>query len=80
MIPEIGHFTLWIALGVALVHLACGGSPSGPGGPTGPSGPGGPVPDFALVDVNLNSPSLDRTISPRDYLQQASAWYFGHST
>jgi hypothetical protein len=36
--------------------------------------------DFALLDVNETSPSAGVHVSPRDYLGQVSAWYFGHST
>ena len=39
-----------------------------------------PAPDFALVDVNPTSTTHNQTVSPRDYVQQVSAWYFGHST
>ena len=38
------------------------------------------APDFRLADVNPASASFGETISPRDYLGQVSAWYFGHST
>jgi hypothetical protein len=38
------------------------------------------VADFQLVDVNPNSATHNQTISPRDYLGQVSAWYFGHAT
>ena len=38
------------------------------------------VPDFALLDVNETSQTYDQLVSPRDYLQQVSAWYFGHAT
>ncbi len=38
------------------------------------------VPDFQLTDVNPNSPTAGRLVSPRDHLHQVSAWYFGHST
>ena len=38
------------------------------------------VPDFALVDVNPSSSSFEQTLSPQNYLGQATAWYFGHST
>ena len=45
---------------------------------------GGPLtglaPDFSIPDVNPNSATFDSTVSPRDYLSQVSAWYFGHST
>ena len=40
-----------------------------------------PMPDFSLPDVN--SASLRRRVtalpvSPRNYLHQVTAWYFGH--
>jgi len=38
------------------------------------------LPDFSLADVNANSARYREDISPRDYLGQVSAWYFGHST
>jgi len=38
------------------------------------------VPDFKLVDENPASSSYQKLVSPRDYLGQVSAWYFGHST
>ncbi len=40
----------------------------------------GQVPDFTLTDVNPNSATHDQGVSPRDYLGEVSAWYFGHST
>ncbi len=40
----------------------------------------GQVPDFSLQDVNASSASFGTDVSPRDYLGQASAWYFGHAT
>jgi hypothetical protein len=42
-------------------------------------GPGAAA-DFSLPDVNPNSASFQAQISPRDYLQQVSGWYFGHAT
>ncbi|MEO8495831.1 MAG: hypothetical protein ABI614_12220 [Planctomycetota bacterium] len=39
-----------------------------------------PLPDFHLADVNPASARFGETVSPRDYLSQVSAWYFGHST
>ena len=36
-------------------------------------------PDFHLADVNTTSASFDSSVSPRDYLDQVSAWYFGHA-
>lgn len=56
--------------------VGCGGDDD-PGG----DGPGlGAVPDFRLVDVNPNSVTFDHPVSPREYIGEVSAWYFGHST
>ena len=38
------------------------------------------MPDFTLTDVNSASPTANQGVSPRDYLQQVSGWYFGHAT
>ncbi|MCA9248364.1 MAG: hypothetical protein KDA42_14660 [Planctomycetales bacterium] len=38
------------------------------------------APNFSLVDVNTASASEGQSISPRDYLETVSGWYFGHST
>ncbi len=38
------------------------------------------VADFSRPDVNVSSSTYDQSVSPRDYLQQVSAWYFGHAT
>lgn len=38
------------------------------------------LPDFSLPDINPASARASQSISPRDYLGQVSAWYFGHST
>jgi len=45
-------------------------------------GEAGPLamPAFVLADVNPASPRFNQAVSPRDYLEQVSAWYFGHST
>lgn len=39
-----------------------------------------PMPDFSLVDVNQTSPTHGQLVSPRDRLQEVSAWYFGHGS
>lgn len=39
----------------------------------------GIVPDFALTDVNSTSSTYNQEVSPRDYLEQVSGWYFGHA-
>jgi hypothetical protein len=38
------------------------------------------MPDFQLTDLNPNSLTAGELVSPRDYLQTVSVWYFGHST
>ena len=38
------------------------------------------VPDFSLPDTNPSSPTVGQTISPSDYLQEISGWYFIKST
>ena len=38
------------------------------------------VPDFTLSDVNPNSATSGRSVSPRGHLGAVSAWYFGHAT
>lgn len=38
------------------------------------------VPDFALTDVNPNSATSGRAVSPRDHLGAISGWYFGTAT
>jgi len=50
-------------------------------------GSGGPppvviplAPDFALLDVNPNSPSYDLPLSPRDRIGFVTGWYFGAAT
>jgi hypothetical protein len=37
------------------------------------------VPDFHLVDLNSISATFNKTISPRDYLGMAPAFYFTHA-
>ena len=63
-----------LAFAAFLITLTCAGCGDDPASP--------PVaaPDFALPDVNATSPTFNQTVSPRDYLQKVSAWYFGHAT
>jgi hypothetical protein len=37
-------------------------------------------PDFRLVDVSTTSPRAGEAVSPRDYLEKVSGWYFTHAT
>lgn len=39
-----------------------------------------PIADFSLPDVNPTSPRFEQMVSPRDYLHQVTAYYFGAST
>jgi hypothetical protein len=39
-----------------------------------------PHPDFQLADLNPTSPRYGDQVSPRDYLEAVSGWYFGHAT
>lgn len=41
---------------------------------------GGLPPDFSLDDVNPTSATYGEAVSPRDYLEMVSGWYFGHAT
>ncbi|MGD2111349.1 MAG: hypothetical protein PVI86_18380 [Phycisphaerae bacterium] len=38
------------------------------------------LPEFMVPDVNAASARFSQDVSPRDYLGEVSAWYFGHST
>lgn len=49
-----------------------------PGEPPEPSDEA--LPDFSVADVNADSARYQQAVSPRDYLGQISAWYFGRST
>jgi hypothetical protein len=72
------RFRPLLLAGAALALAAgCGEDPS-----SGPSGPaaGTQAPDFAVLDVNPNSPRHGEAVSPRDYEGLVSAWYFGHAT
>ena len=46
---------------------------------SGDNGSPSMVPDFSLVDTNATSPSAGEAVSPRDYRERVSAWYFGHA-
>lgn len=38
------------------------------------------VPDFSLVDLNPTSATFNQQVSPRDFMNQTTLWYFGHAT
>lgn len=48
--------------------------------PEGEGIPGEVVSDFSLQDVNTASATYTQAVSPRDFLDQTSVWYFGHAT
>ena len=51
------------------------------GGETGAHGePAEIAADFAAMDLNMTSSSHGLPVSPRDYLQTVSGWYFGQAT
>jgi len=64
-----------------LVFAACGQAPAND--PTSPSGNSMALvvqPEFGLEDVNTSSPRFGERVSPRDYLQKVTGWYFGWAT
>lgn len=67
-----------LLLAFLLVGLGCGDDDTA--SPNQPATPEGQVSDFELPDVNPNSATKGADVSPRDYLGQVSAWYFGHAT
>ena len=67
---------LALAATIAVTLAACGGDDDDTGGPP----PEGVVEDFTLKDVNPNSTRFDQDVSPRDYLEKVSGWYFGAAT
>lgn len=46
------------------------------GGPTGSM----PLPAFALRDTNATSTTSGQEVSPRDFLERVSGWYFTHAS
>lgn len=77
------HISGWtrLSLTLGLLLLLYGCSEDSADTPLDPGGlPADVVPEFSLLDVNPNSATKDSRLSPRDYLQTVSAWYFGHAT
>ncbi|MBI4717874.1 MAG: hypothetical protein HY763_08735 [Planctomycetes bacterium] len=84
VVVAVGASLFGCAAGVT-AGAAGGGVPNQPGdeaaGSVGePVASAAVLPDFSLRDVNPRSARYDSEVSPRDYLGQVSAWYFGHST
>lgn len=71
--PAKNRTKTWSLTGAFVVFLSLSA-----GCPVAYSGP--IMPDFALQDVNTTSSTFGQPVSPRDYLQQVSGWYFGHAT
>ena len=72
------------AIALLLVTLAACGEDEPP--PPKPSecaeaqDPTGALPAFCLFDANPTSPTGDDAVSPRDYLESVSGWYFATAT
>jgi hypothetical protein len=66
-----------LAVTILLAGAGCGDKTTAPQDYL-PSGDA--VPDFHLTDLNPNSTTHGRAVSPRDEVGKVSAWYFGHST
>ena len=49
------------------------------GSDTGTAPPTNRKDDFSLEDLNPTSPRYGEAVSPRDYLQKVSGWYFLHA-
>lgn len=62
------------------VVVANDGELDGPPGQASTRVVAGPATDFSLPDVNATSPRFGAPVSPRDYLQKVSGWYFGHAS
>lgn len=60
--------------------LGTGGSGPGTGGTGGGDPLGEVVAALSLQDVNPASDRYEDAVSPRDYLEMVSGWYFGHAT
>lgn len=73
-----GHGIIWLAALSAVLWLTLGCDDDAPP-PMGPN-PDEMVPDFSLADVNPTSTRFGEDVSPRDYLDRISAWYFGSAT
>ena len=71
------HAGRWLPLLCAAL-VAC--SEDGPTQPAAGDPPAAVASDFSLPDVNPTSPRFNQGVSPRDYLERVSAWYFGHAT
>ena len=64
-----------------LVFAACGQAPAqDPISSKGTSMALVVQPEFSLEDVNTSSPRFGERVSPRDYLQKVTGWYFGWAT
>lgn len=64
---------------LSAVLAGCGGPDEGETA-TAAATSDGEAPDFSLLDVNPNSESHGQPVSPRDYLERVSGWYFAHAT
>jgi len=81
---DLGRWALRAFAGAAAIAClsagSCDDSTQGPDPEPEPDPEPIRVADFSRHDVNTTSPTYDTDVSPRDYLQSISAWYFGHAT
>jgi hypothetical protein len=72
------------SLATALAIAGCGGTTSTSTPQSNPDAgsviPSDLVPDFALVDTNSTSTLSGTEVSPRQFMQKVSGWYFTHSS
>ena len=67
------HIKLWsLASSFGICIILSAGSPVAIGAEI--------IPDFSLTDVNKTSSTYNQPVSPRNYLEQVSGWYFGYAT
>jgi len=78
--PHQSHRRLSRLRGMLLAAGAAGLIGCGHDAPLAPLPLQSQAPDFALEDVNPNSATHAKTVSPRSQLGKVSAWYFGHAT
>ena len=74
-----GATTAWTT-GAMTTSATSEGESSGTSAGTTTEGADPAAPDFSLIDVNSNSATFEDAVSPRDYLEMVSGWYFTHAT
>jgi hypothetical protein len=65
---------------LALASAGCGDDRPATGSCSNPAALVGALPAFCLYDLNPSSPTSGQAVSPRDYLEKVSGWYFSQAT